>query len=70
MSAVLPPGGGANPLDPRFLSLFNCYQLLFPSTENLERIYNSILKTHLMAFPEEVISTVGKITQATLAIYN
>lgn len=66
VSAVLPPNVGANPVDPRFLSLFNCYQLIFPSTENLERIYNSILRAHITGFPEEVSSTVQKITQATL----
>jgi len=37
---MLPPGGGTNIVDPRFLSLFNCFTILFPSKENIERIYN------------------------------
>lgn len=61
-AAMLPPGGGTNSVDPRFLSLFTCFQLMFPSVENLERIYNSILKAHVGGFPEEIISIVPKLT--------
>jgi len=43
---------------------------MFPSIENLERIYNSILRAHVSGFPEEIISIVPKLTQATLSIYN
>jgi len=44
---MLPPGGGTNSVDPRFMSLFSCFNIIFPSKENVETIYNSILLTHL-----------------------
>ena len=65
---MLPPSGGTNSVDPRFLSLFSTFSLIFPSSENLERIYNSILRAHVAAFPEEIIAQVSKITSATLKL--
>jgi len=47
VGATLPPGGGTNNVDPRFLSLFVTYNILFPNEANVERIYNSILFSHL-----------------------
>jgi len=69
VSAMLPPGGGTNNVDPRFLSLFMTFSIIFPSYENLEKIYNSILKAHLMIFPEEIQLIGTKITTATLKLY-
>lgn len=34
-----PPGGARNPVDPRFISLFNVFEIQFPSTDNLRTIY-------------------------------
>lgn len=34
-----PPGGARNPVDPRFISLFNVFEIQFPSNENLRTIY-------------------------------
>lgn len=31
VSAMQPPGGGTNNVDPRYLSLFSCFVLLFPT---------------------------------------
>jgi len=47
VGATLPPGGGTNNIDPRFLSLFVTYNILFPNESNVERIYHSILFSHL-----------------------
>lgn len=69
VSAMLPPGGGTNNVDPRFLSLFVTFSIIFPSYENQERIYNSILKAHLTMFPEELQLLGPKITTATLKLY-
>lgn len=66
---MLPPGGGTNAVDPRFLSLFTTFNILFPSYENQERIYNSILKAHLITFPQEIQAIGTKLTTATLKLY-
>lgn len=34
-----PPGGARNAVDPRFISLFNMFEIQFPSNENLRTIY-------------------------------
>lgn len=39
LGAMGPPGGARNPVDPRFISLFNLFEVQFPSTENLRTIY-------------------------------
>jgi dynein heavy chain len=49
VSALLPPSV-ATSVDPRLLSLFTTYNLIFPSQDNLLRIYNSILSNHLKKF--------------------
>ena len=42
-----PPGGARNPVDPRFVSLFNTLEIQFPDQENLRTIYSSILSSHV-----------------------
>lgn len=66
---MLPPGGGTNSVDPRFLSLYSAFTLIFPSNETLEVIYSSILKAHVESFPEEIKALVKKITAGTLSLY-
>lgn len=64
---MLPPGGGQNNVDPRFLSLFNIFTLIFPSQQNQEHIYNSILKGHLHNWEnQEIIDMIPKIGAGTL----
>lgn len=66
-----PPGGGQNNVDPRFLSLFSIFTLIFPSLENLERIYNSILKAHVVSFDNpDITEMVSRIGSGTLKLYN
>jgi dynein heavy chain len=68
VTALLPPSV-ATLVDPRLLSLFSTFNLMFPSHENLQRIYNSILKTHVAPFPPEILEAVEKITECTLKLY-
>lgn len=49
---MLPPGGGTNNVDPRYLSLYVTISILFPLSSNIEKIYNSILSAHLQNFGE------------------
>lgn len=53
LTALLPPGGGFNKIDPRFLSLFNTIGIMFPEQANIEKIYNTILYKILDKFPKE-----------------
>jgi len=67
---MLPPGGSNNNVDPRFLSLFSIFCINFPSLENVDRIYNSILKSHLVTFDESFKDLSSKVTNMTLKLYN
>lgn len=49
VSALLPPSV-ATMVDPRLLSLFTTYNLVFPSDENVKKIYNEILGFYLKPF--------------------
>lgn len=64
------PGGGRNEVDPRFISLFNVYNVTFPSEESLFHIFNSILEGHTRPFSTEIRDSVPKIAKITLALYN
>lgn len=61
-----------NPVDPRFMSLFNVFEIQFPATENLKTIYQAILSRHLVKLPtEEIKELMGeKLTDLTLELYN
>ena len=54
VGAMGPPGGARNMLDPRFVSLFDAFEVQFPSTSNLQTIYTSILTHHVAALSEEI----------------
>lgn len=69
VSALLPPGGGFNSVDPRFLSLFNCINILFPNESIIKTIYKSILRSHLADFGDEVREIYEPITDITYQLY-
>lgn len=69
IAALLPPGGGYNAVDPRFLSLFNCITIQFPKEENIKTIYNSILQEHFKSFPKEFEETAKEVTSATYKLF-
>lgn len=68
VSALLPPSV-ATMVDTRLLTLYTTYNLIFPSQENLQRIYNSILSNHLKRFSPEIQELTNKMTDCTLKIY-
>lgn len=62
-------GGGRNEVDPRFISMFTVFSLIFPSDETLYHIYSSILFGHTEPFEEEVKELVPDIIKLTLDLY-
>lgn len=64
-----PPGGARNNVDPRFISLFNTFEIQFPSTENLRMIFETILKSHTGALSEDIQSSCTQLTDITLDLY-
>jgi dynein heavy chain, axonemal len=69
-AAMGKPGGGRNEVDPRFISLYNVYNITFPSEESLFQIFNSILEGHTKPFSQEIQNIVPKIAKMTLLLYN
>ena len=69
VAAMGPPGGARNPVDPRFIALFNVFYVKFPAMESLKRIYDSIIDSHLAAFPDEIKGNSAKITSITIELY-
>lgn len=64
-----PPGGARNHVDPRFVSLFNVFEIQFPATENLHTIFQSILSGHVAALSDDIKTASGTLTGLTLEIY-
>jgi dynein heavy chain len=54
IGAMGPPGGARNPVDPRFVSLFNTFEIQFPTEDNLNTIYSSILTSHVSKLSSEI----------------
>ncbi|XP_037672459.1 dynein heavy chain 10, axonemal isoform X6 [Choloepus didactylus] len=69
VAAMGKAGGGRNEVDPRFISLFNVFNVPFPSEESLHLIYSSILKGHTLVFHESIMAVSDKLTECTLALY-
>lgn len=69
VGCISPPGGGNNVIDPRLMSLYDVFNVTFPSKESTQKIYSSILRSHLREFPEEVTGAIDSITNATLSLY-
>lgn len=69
LAAMGKPGGGRNEVDPRFISMFSVYNVIFPMKQTLQYIYRSILNGHLEIFSEEVQSIVDDIVHITLELY-
>ena len=70
IGAMGPPGGGRNPIDPRFVALFNVFNLTPPTAAVLNSIYTSIINTRYVQFQESVKSAAAKITSCLLRLYN
>ncbi|XP_044541337.1 dynein axonemal heavy chain 10 [Gracilinanus agilis] len=69
VAAMGKAGGGRNEVDPRFISLFNVFNVPFPSEESLHLIYSSILKGHTKVFTEQIAWISDLLTTCTLMLY-
>ncbi|CAH2295752.1 dynein heavy chain 10, axonemal [Pelobates cultripes] len=69
IAAMGKAGGGRNEVDPRFVSLFTVFNVLFPSEESLHLIYASILIGHTKLFHEDIQAICDKLTFCTLELY-
>ena len=56
-------------MDPRFISLFNVFNITFPSEESLFHIFNSILEGHTRPFSQEIKDVVPRLAKITLELY-
>lgn len=70
LAAMGPPGGARNAVDPRFISLFNVFEIQFPSKENLRTIFESILTGHVAALSEDIKGISPVVTDVTLEVYS
>ncbi|KAF3826620.1 hypothetical protein GH733_009145 [Mirounga leonina] len=70
LSACAPPGGGRNPVTPRFIRHFSMLCLPMPSEHSLKQIFQAILNGFLSDFPPAVKQTAANIVEAAVEIYN
>ncbi|KAH0628434.1 hypothetical protein JD844_009589 [Phrynosoma platyrhinos] len=68
-SACAPPGGGRNPVTPRFIRHFAMLCLPTPSEHSLKQIFKAILKGFLAEFSQAVKQTAKSIVEAAVEIY-
>ncbi|XP_069560973.1 dynein axonemal heavy chain 6 [Brachyistius frenatus] len=69
-AACAPPGGGRNPVTPRFIRHFSMLCLPTPSEYSLKQIFKAILTGFLSDFSEAVRNCAGQIVNAAVEIYN
>lgn len=65
-------GGGRNEVDPRFISMFSVYNIIFPNDESLLQMYISIFKGHLQqggTFDPKLYPIADVIVQMTLRLF-
>ncbi|KAK9408021.1 dynein heavy chain 6 axonemal [Crotalus adamanteus] len=68
-SACAPPGGGRNPITPRFIRHFAMLCLPTPSEHSLKQIFQAILKGFLAEFAQAVKQCASSIVEAAVEIY-
>ncbi|XP_063073303.1 dynein axonemal heavy chain 6 [Engraulis encrasicolus] len=69
-AACAPPGGGRNPVTPRFIRHFSMLCLPTPSENSLKQIFKAILGGFLNEFPVTVKQCAGSIVDAAVEIYH
>uniref|UniRef100_A0A3Q3ICB6 AAA+ ATPase domain-containing protein n=1 Tax=Monopterus albus TaxID=43700 RepID=A0A3Q3ICB6_MONAL len=69
-AACAPPGGGRNPVTPRFIRHFSMLCLPTPSEQSLKQIFKAILNGFLSEFSQAVKDCAGQIVDAAVEIYN
>ncbi|KAM3865367.1 dynein axonemal heavy chain 6 [Diretmus argenteus] len=69
-AACAPPGGGRNPVTPRFIRHFSMLCLPTPSENSLKQIFKAILGGFLSEFSQAVKDCEGQIVDAAVEIYH
>nr|XP_019939373.1 PREDICTED: dynein heavy chain 6, axonemal [Paralichthys olivaceus] len=69
-AACAPPGGGRNPVTPRFIRHFSILCLPTPSDHSLKQIFKAILNGFLTEFSKAVKDCAEQIVDAAVEIYN
>ncbi|KAM9330540.1 dynein axonemal heavy chain 6 [Gastrophryne carolinensis] len=69
-AACAPPGGGRNPVTPRFIRHFSMLCLPTPSEHSLKQIFQAILNGFLTDFPVAVKQSATNIVDAAVEIYH
>ncbi|KAH8363782.1 hypothetical protein KR200_006735, partial [Drosophila serrata] len=67
--ACAPPGGGRNPLTPRFVRHFALFSLPKPNEETLTQIFNGILRGFLQTFSSNIRSLSENMVKACVDVY-
>jgi dynein heavy chain len=70
VSSMGPPGGGRNPVTPRFLRHFNVIGYSEMSDESKVLIFSTILSSFLTSFTPEVQQQTEPLCNATISVYN
>ncbi|TDH16419.1 hypothetical protein EPR50_G00020980 [Perca flavescens] len=70
VAACAPPGGGRNPVTPRFIRHFSMLCLPTPSDQSLKQIFKAILSGFFSEFSQEVKDSADQIVDASVEIYN
>ena len=71
VGSTLPPGGGNNAIDPRFISLFNVFNISIDNNA-VSKIYDVILTNYLSGYDEglDMASFKDKLISATVQLYS
>ncbi|KAJ3159379.1 Dynein heavy chain 1, axonemal [Geranomyces michiganensis] len=68
--AMGPPGGGRNPVTPRFTRHFNLFSFVEMDNPSLQRIFSTILGSFLSRFSADIQKQTDPIVEASINIYN
>ena len=69
-SACAPPGGGRNPLTPRFTRHFAMLTIPSPTNDSLKSIFKSIMRGFLKDFAKPIVDIGDKLVNAAVDIYD
>ncbi len=71
IAACAPPGGGRNPMTPRFTRHFNMICLPNPNEDSLKRIFNAVMRGFMDSggFSEEIQNLAKKMVNASVELY-
>ncbi|XP_071484907.1 dynein axonemal heavy chain 12-like [Diadema antillarum] len=71
LCAMGPPGGGRNPITPRFLRHFNVIGIVPFNDETMQRIFTTIVSYYLRAneFPPEIFTCGNMVVTGTMEVY-